>query len=459
MNCKPGAKRNRWFYFPMLSGKCGMTLFALLLFSAEWGFARQTPAEDWPQWGGPRRDFTWNETGLVDAFPASGPKVLWRAKVETGYSGPAISAGRVFLMDYILKAGDPKPDPSKRNQLQGTERVLCLDATTGKQLWVHEYDSPYAISYPEGPRCTPAVDGDRVYTLGAEGQLCCLQVADGKVLWEKQLKVAYGMKESPLWGFAAHPLVQGELLYCVVGGEGSIAVAFDKLTGEERWHGLSAREPGYCPPTILTIGGQEQLVIWHAEAINGLDPKTGSELWSQKLVPNYGMAIAAPVTDGTRLYASGLAVSSAFQFTSGSASPAPLWADGKGFTTSHSPVLAHEGFIYGVDRLGWLRCIDFQTGERRWQTTEPVVGPRPVNPGTAFIVRNGDRYFIAAETGELTIAHMNPEKYEKVSSVKLLEPTHESFGHLAVWSAPAYANGCIFWRNDKEIICVSLKEE
>jgi len=415
--------------------------------------------DDWPQWGGPRRDFSWNETGIIEKFPAGGPKVVWRTKVETGYTGPAIAGGRVFLMDYTISEGDPKPDPSKRNQLKGTERVICLDATTGKQLWEHKYDSPYAISYPEGPRCTPVVDGDRVYTLGAEGQLICFQASDGKILWDKQLKTAYGMKESPLWGFAAHPLVQGDLLYCVVGGEGSVAVAFDKLTGEERWRSLSAREPGYCPPTILTIGGKEQLVIWHAEAINGLDAKTGSILWSQKLEPNYGMAIAAPVTDGTRLYASGLAVSSAFQFTDGATSPATLWADGKGFTTSHSPVLAHQGFIYGVDRLGWLRCIDFRTGERKWQTTEPVVGPRPVNPGTAFIVRNGDRYFIAAETGELTIARLTPEKYEKISSVKLLEPTHESFGHLALWSAPAYSNGCIFWRNDKEIICVSLKEE
>ncbi|MFO0455821.1 MAG: PQQ-binding-like beta-propeller repeat protein, partial [Planctomycetota bacterium] len=421
------------------------------------GAARRPLAR--PQWGGPRRDFTWNETGIIEKFPASGPKVLWRTKVETGYTGPAVAGGRVYLMDYTISEGDPKPDPSKRNQLKGTERVICLDAVSGKQLWEHQYDSPYAISYPEGPRCTPAIDGDRVYTLGAEGQLFCFQAADGKILWEKQLKTAYGMKESPLWGFSAHPLVHGDMLYCVVGGEGSVAVAFDKLTGEERWRSLSAREPGYCPPTILTIGGREQLVIWHAEAINGLDPKTGSVLWSQKLEPNYGMAIAAPVTDGMRLYASGLAVSSAFQFTTAASGPAPLWADGKGFTTSHSPVLAHQGFIYGVDRLGWLRCIDFQTGERKWQTTEPVVGPRPVNPGTAFIVRNGDRYFIAAETGELTIARLSPDRYEKISSVKLLEPTHESFGHLALWSAPAYANGCIFWRNDKEIICVSLKEE
>lgn len=436
----------------------GFWIVLVLLLTAKWGFA-QINLEEWPQWGGPRRDFTWNETGLLDSFPPAGPKVLWRAKVETGYSGPAVAGGRVFLMDYILKVGDPKPDPSKRNQLQGTERVICLDAATGQQLWLHEYDCPYAISYPEGPRCTPAVDGDRVYTLGAEGHLLCLQAADGKVLWEKQLKAAYGLQEAPLWGFAAHPLVSGGLLYCVVGGEGSIAVAFDKLTGEEKWRSLTAREPGYCPPTLLELAGREQLVIWHAEAINGLDPQTGAVLWSEKLEPNYGMAIAAPVTDGQRLYASGLAVSAAFEFgaEAAAAQPAPLWAEGKGFTTSHSPILAHAGYIYGIDRLGWLRCVDFQTGERKWQTTEPVVGPRPVNPGTAFLVRNGDRYLIAAETGELTIARLTPEKYEKISSVKLLEPTHESFGHLAVWSAPAYAQGCIFWRNDKEIICVSLK--
>jgi outer membrane protein assembly factor BamB len=414
--------------------------------------------DDWPQWGGPRRDFTWNEPGLIASFPEGGPKILWRAEVSTGYSGPAVAAGKVYVMDYLLEEGDPRVDPGKRSELKGKERMICLDAASGKVLWEHAYDCPYNISYAVGPRCTPSVDEDRVYTLGAEGKLCCLNVADGKVIWERELKTDYKMSESPIWGFSAHPLVHGELLYCVVGGEGSIAVAFNKKNGKEVWRSMSATEPGYCPPIMINKNGVEQLVIWHSDAINGLDPASGKVLWSSPLKPSYAMSIAAPVIDGDFLFASGLGASALIQLDPSLASATSVWS-GKGFNTSHSPIIADGGVAYGVDRTGWLRCIDLRTGERKWQVTEPVVGPRPANPGTGFLVKNGDRFLIAGETGELTIAKLTPEKYEKLSSVQLLEPTHESFGHKALWSCPAYSNGCMYWRNDKELICVSLKPD
>lgn len=435
-------------------------LLRTLLLSAICVFVSSPGAvgDDWPQWGGPHRNFTWDEPGLLASFPAAGPKILWRAKVDSGYTGPAVAGGKVFLMDYVRKEGDATVNPGKRSELQGSERVLCFDAASGESLWTHEYDCPYRISYAEGPRCTPAVDGDRVYTLGAEGNLCCLNVTDGKVVWERSLKTDYQMAEAPIWGFSAHPLVHGDLLYCVVGGEGSIAVAFNKTDGTEVWRSMSATEPGYCPPIIVSKDGVEQLVIWHSDAINGLDPKTGKVLWSSKLKPSYAMAIAAPVVDGDTIFASGLGASALLKLGPSLANVTSVWT-GKGFNTSHSPIIAEGGFAYGVDRTGWLRCIDLQTGDRKWQTTEPVVGPRPTNPGTGFIVKNGDRFLIAGETGELTIARMTPEKYEKISSAKLLEPTHDSFDHKALWSCPAYSNGCMYWRNDNELICVSLKAE
>jgi outer membrane protein assembly factor BamB len=253
--------------------------------------------DDWPQWGGSQRNFT-GTNRVARLVSCRRPKVLWRAKVDSGYTGPAVAGGKVFLMDYVLKEGDPAVNPGKRNELKGTERVLCFDAASGEPLWTHEYDQPYHISYPEGPRCTPAVDGDMVYTLGAEGYLHCLSVTDGKVIWKRELKADYKMPESPIWGFSAHPLVHGDLLYCVVGGEGSIAVAFNKKDGKELWRSMSAKEPGYCPPILVNKNGVEQLIIWHAESINGLDPKSGKVLWTSKLVPSYAMAIAAPAVDG-----------------------------------------------------------------------------------------------------------------------------------------------------------------
>jgi outer membrane protein assembly factor BamB len=414
--------------------------------------------DDWPQWGGINRDHTWAETGLIEKFPDGGPTIVWRQPILSGYSGPAVAGGRVFVGDYRLTEGNPTPNPSARSKIEGFERLLCLDAATGKQWWVHEYECPYRISYPAGPRCTPVVDGDRVYMLGAEGKLFCLKTEDGSLVWERDLKSDYGMAEAPIWGFSAHPLVHGQMLYCVVGGEGSIAVAFDKLTGKEIWRGLDAKEPGYCPPVIFREGGKEQLVIWHPESINGLDPQTGSVYWSAKITPQHAMSIAAPARTGSFVFASGLGASILLRLDAATGGATEIWRD-KGFNTSHSPVFADGEHLYGVDRTGYLRCIDIKTGKRLWQTTEPITGPRPANPGTGFLVKNGDRFLIAGETGELTIARLSPEGYEKIDSAKLLEPTHDSFGHKALWSCPAYADGRMYWRNDKEIICVSLSPE
>ena len=146
-------------------------------------------ADDWPQWLGPKRDSVWRETGLLDRFPSGGPKVLWRVPIDGGFSGPAVVGNRVFVMDYVASEGQRwEPGPGKRDRLKGRERVLCLDAGTGKLLWKHEYECPYFVSYASGPRCTPTVADGRVYTLGTMGDLHCLDAVDGRVVWAKDLK-------------------------------------------------------------------------------------------------------------------------------------------------------------------------------------------------------------------------------------------------------------------------------
>ena len=152
--------------------------------------------------------------------------------VHLGYTGPVVVDGKVYLMDYVKRSGRVTNNPDGRDKLEGTERVLCLDADSGKPIWEHAYDQEYYLSYPSGPRSTPTVDAGKVYALGAEGTLTCLAADDGDVIWKKELKKEYDT-ESPIWGYAAHPLVTDDLLYCLVGGKGSVAVAFDKHTGKE----------------------------------------------------------------------------------------------------------------------------------------------------------------------------------------------------------------------------------
>src|SRR5262249_17670557 len=193
-------------------------------------------ADDWPQWLGPQRDGVWRETGIVDKFPQGGPKVVWRVPVENGFSGPAVVGGRVYLTDH-QRAKDDKGNPLRPTRdggFAGKERVLCLDVADGKVIWKHEYDCPYKIYYPDGPRCTPLVHQGKVYTLGGMGDLVCLDAKKGDVLWSKNLAKEY-KTEPPVWGYAAHPLIDGDLLYTLAGGEGSNVVALNKDTGREVW--------------------------------------------------------------------------------------------------------------------------------------------------------------------------------------------------------------------------------
>jgi outer membrane protein assembly factor BamB len=417
-------------------------------------------ADDWPQWMGPTRDGKWHENGIIEKFPAAGPKVLWRVPVSGGYSGPAVAGGRVFVTDFVKERGEAKNDPGARADLAGKERVLCLAAGGGKLLWKHEYDCAYKISYPAGPRATPTVSGGKVYTLGAEGNLLCLEAESGKVLWSKDLKQAYKV-ESPMWGFAGHPLVHGNKLICLVGGDGTFAVAIDKDTGKEIWRSLSAAGPGYCAPTLIEAGGKPQLLVWDPAVLHSLDPETGKEYWSEPLAPQYGMPIATPQKSGDYLYASGIGNCAAlFKLDRTKPAVEVVWT-GKPHTAvycSASTPQIDGGVIYGNDcQVGNLRAVKLENGERLWETFQPTTGgTRRESHGTAFITKNGDRYFLFSETGDLVIARLTPEKYEEISRAHLLDPTNEAFTRPVVWSHPAYANKCIFARNDKEIVCVSL---
>lgn len=423
-------------------------------------------ADDWPQWMGPRRDSVWRETGIVERFPAGGLKVRWRVPVAGGYAGPAVAGEKVFVTDYVIKDGEVQNDPGARPELDGVERVLCLDAATGKTIWQHEYPRPYSISYPAGPRCTPAVDGDRVYTLGAEGNLLCLSVKSGEPLWGKDFPKEYGVK-TPNWGFCAHPLIDGDLLLCVVGGEGSIAVAFNKHTGKEVWRALSASEPGYCPPTLIEHGGARQLLIWDPEKLNSLNPKTGEVYWSVDLKPAYAMSVTAPRLLGDFLYASGIGEAAALlRLDPRRPAAEVVWRGAstqKAVYCSNSTPFLEDGVIYGADcGSGALIAADMKDGHRLWQTYVPIVGTaesRRVGHGTAFLIKHESRFFLFSETGDLITAHLSREGYQELDRFHVLEPTGDAFGRPVVWSHPAFAHKSLFARNDKELVCVSLAAE
>ena len=419
--------------------------------------------DDWPQWLGPQRDAVWRERGILEKFPANGPALLWHRDIGAGYSGPAVAKGRVYVTDRVLQKDVKNPaDPFQRGKIPGVERVLCLNEGDGKILWQHEYDCPYDLSYPAGPRTTPTVHEGKVYTLGAEGHLFCLDAEKGTVLWSKEFKKDYGAK-TPLWGFSAHPLIDGQKLICLVGGEGSIAVAFDKDSGKELWRALSAREQGYCPPVIIEAGGQRQLIIWHPESVNSLDPETGKSHWLQPFPVRMNLTIPTPRKLGDYLFVTCFYDGPMMLKLDRDVPAATLLWRGKGKNENNTdgvhsimttPFL-QDGHIYGVCSYGELRCLKADTGERVWETYAATGGKKD-RWANAFIIQNGDRFFLPNEKGDLIIARLKPEGYQEISRAHLIEPTNKAMARDVVWSHPAFANRNIYLRNDKEILCYSL---
>jgi outer membrane protein assembly factor BamB len=426
-------------------------------------------ADDWPQWLGPRRDGIWRERGIVEKFPKDGPKVLWRAPLGAGYSGPAVVGNRVYVMDRLRAKGpDGKPLRPTRKGIPGNERLLCLDAASGKELWKHEYDCPYTVSYPSGPRVTPIVKDGRVYALGAMGDLFCLESATGKPVWSKNLMREYKLDSPPLWGFAGHPLLEGDLLYTLAGGEGSAVVALNKDTGKEVWKALKSDEVGYSPPMQVKAGGKKQLIIWLSDSLYSLNPATGEIYWTQEYP--IGRSITRPAVTIVTAVPHGnlLLVSSAYQGTMAveldSKKPAAkvLWY-GKsdrmdkteGLHSLMATPVVKDGYIYGTCAFGELRCLDAKTGKRVWQTYD-LTGRESSFCGTAFLVPQGDRFVAFNDHGELILAELTPKGHKVIDKAKILEPLERTRGRIVVWSHPAFARKCVFARNDKEMVCISL---
>ena len=421
-------------------------------------------AEDWPEWRGKGRVGVWNETGIVDKFPADGLKATWRTPINNGYSGPSVSGGRVFITDA-------KPTTANR----ATERAIALDENTGQVLWTREWPADYTgmqLVYAIGPRATPTVDEDRVFVLGASGNLFAFDVKTGATLWQKHFVTDFNAS-IPSWGTSGAPLVDGDRLICLIGGEpdGKI-IALDKRTGAEIWRSLSSNtEPGYNQPIIVEAGGTRQLIIFHPDGFSSLDPVTGKVYWEIEHRVQMGIVVSTPVQNGSYLFfTSQYGGARMLRLERDKPAAAVLWKglgeQDPGMTHDtpntlnsviSTPVVDNE-YVYGIDNDGQLRCLEAATGKEIWKT-DALLKERAMY-GTAFFVRHGDRYFISNDRGELVIARLSPKGFDEIDRTKLLEPTHPYVRRRqlpnVLWSHPAYANKHIVVRNDREIVRFSL---
>ncbi len=408
-------------------------------------------AEDWPQWRGPQRDGVWHAEGIIDELPEGKMPLVWSTEIGSGYCGPTVAGGKVYVMD----------------RTDSDERVICLDSSDGKEVWVHSYPARYTVSYAAGPRASVTIDDGKAYAVGSMGHFHCLDAMTGKVIWDHDLRIEYEIR-MPDWGIASSPLIyKGLVVLQVAGADTACMVAFNKADGEEVWQALNERA-GYSSPIVIKQAGQDVLVCWTGESLSGLDPLTGKVHWAHPMLPrNMPIGIATPTLDGERLFVSSfydgsLMVSVPKNELTSSVIWRAVGRDEQNTAALHAmigtPILDGD-FVYGVDSYGQVRCLNAFTGERVWENLAAVPKSRWA---TIHMVRqaNTDMVWMFNERGELLIANLSPAGLKILDRTQLIEPTKTQLPQRGgvCWSHPAFAEKSIFVRNDKRIVKASLSQ-
>jgi len=404
-------------------------------------------AEDWPQWRGPNRDAVWNETNLLETFPPAGLTVQWRAPVGYGFSSPVVSQGRVYVTDSQLA----------RPRLR--ERVLCFDEATGKALWTYSYE----VGFPEwaftpgqeqGPNATPIVQEGKVYALGPlSHDLFCLEAGKGDLLWHKNLMKEYQIDETT--SLSSSPLIDGDRLILITGGKpDACVVALDKNSGKEVWRSLS-ESAGHSSPIVVTAAGARQLIVWTLQSVAGLDPATGKPYWRERFPADSSSVVSTPVLSGNRLLIGGLML----KLDSAKPGAAVVWPEARAtprrILSSTSTALVLDDYVFSAMSSGELVCLEAGTGKQVWKTDKAT--DRKYAASTSIhLTSNGDSVLLFNDRGELIRARLSGDGYHEISRVTLIEPTYPFGGRKVAWAAPAYANGYVIVRNDREVIRASL---
>ncbi len=378
-------------------------------------------AADWPCFRGPNHNGVSSEK-LLTTWPAGGPKKLWNAQIGEGYSAAVVVGKRLITMGVQ----------------NNDELVWCLDAETGKEMWRSDYRrGPRGYSadpFPNGSGATPAVDGDRVYTLSREGLALGLNLATGKVLWKRDLARATG-GAVPSWGFTGSPLIEGALAVYNVGTRG---VALNKTTGAVLWKTGSV-QAGYATPVAYGTGAGRALAMFTYSAIEGVAPASGKQLWSFPWTTHYGVNGADPIVVGTQVF-----VSSNYGYGCGvidfSGRPRAVWQN-KNMMNHFNSSIYLGGYLYGNDN-NTLKCLDWRTGEEKWKMRGGL--------GKGGLIAADGHLIVLGERGTLWLVKATPAKQTTVAEAKVLGGT--------CWTQPTLANGRLYVRNaNGELACLETR--
>jgi outer membrane protein assembly factor BamB len=392
-------------------------------------------AEDWPQWRGIHRDGKSPETGLLKSWPEGGPKLLWTARnLGGGYTTPSVVDGHIYGMGY-----------------RGDEEVIwALDAATGKEIWSSATGPANRdVGYAEGPRCTPTVDGDRLYTLGAGGNLAAVERKTGKVRWKKEFVADFGGKMMSGWGFSESPLVDGDRLVCTPGGPQGTMLALNKLTGEKLWQSAEITDTAaYSSIMVATLAGTRQYVQLTDSHVFGVKPETGAVLW-KAVRKGRTAVIPTPVIDKDMVYVtSGYGVGcSAFKISrAGDKFTAEEVYENKVMKNHHGGVLLVGGHLYGHSDGGGWTCQNFETGEAVWQERSKL--------GKGAIAYADGRLYcrFESEEGTMVLLEATPAGYREQGRFEQPERSKKNS-----WPHPIITGGQLYLRDQEVLLCYDVK--
>jgi outer membrane protein assembly factor BamB len=324
--------------------------------------------------------------------------------------------------------------------------VEALDAATGRAIWSFDYPTQYRddFGFDEGPRAAPAVAGGRTYSFGAEGALHCLDFATGKKIWSldtrRQFQVAKGY-----FGAAGAPLVDGGRVLMNIGGALAGLAAFDAATGKTLWT-VPNQEASYSSPVAATIQGSRHVLFFTRSGLVDVDPAAGKVRfefpWRARMKASVNAA--TPIVVDDFVFVSASYGTGAVLLQIGTSGLKKIWDSDDALTNHYATSVYKDGFLYGYhgrqEEGQSLRCIEFKTGKVRWNVD---------GFGAGTITLAGDKLLIAREGGELVLAAAAPSAFRQISAAKVLPPTIRAY--------PAIANGRIYLRNEKTLICLNLK--
>lgn len=372
---------------------------------------------DWHQWRGPNRDGKSAETGLLKDWPAEGPPLAWRATgAGVGFSSFSSGAGRLYTL------GD----------IRDTAFVIAFDANTGKRLWQTPNGPSYYNSYGDGERSTPTIDGDRLYALGAAGDLACLDAATGRVIWHKNLTRDFG-SSVPEWGYSESPLVAADRLIVHVGGPSASIVAFNKLTGDTLWRSGSDRA-AYSSGVIARVGDISQVIYLSEQRTLGVDLRDGRRLWAYERASNDVANIATPIVSGARVFVSSNYDTGAALLELSSAGAREVYFTRDMQNHYSSSVLVGD-YVYGFsDSI--LTAMNFADGAVAWKN-------RSVGKGS--VIYADERLYLYSEDGVVGLAEASSAGYHEHGRFSL------SVDQAPTWSNPIITNGKLILR-DQDIV-------